>query len=188
MQNQSDTWLNTAQVAQELGLRPTEVRNLIRYKVLSAQQVSGRYLVARATLERYKSQATSSPQNRLLVTEVGLIEISIALTGAAAAIMAVVPNVVAASLFVRAAIYFVSLIVSFASLYTSLWLLGEYTEDTQRLVVKRWADSEAGVGHIWALLINRKTGGPYWLLALTLMIVSAGLTVAGGVTLIFAPR
>ncbi len=180
MQNFDDQSLTTKQVAQMLDLPLSVVRSLARSKVLPARKVNRCWCFDRSDVEKFKVQQNLAAGNRPLATDTGIVQVSIALTGAAAAIMALVPRAVGANpLFLRAGIFYVSIAVSFFCLYASLWLLGQYAEDTQRLVVERWADSEIGIGHICALLFTPSMG-PYWVLAISLIMLSVGLGLVGG--------
>lgn len=180
MQNQSDPCLGTEQVAQELGLFQSQVRVLIRAKVLDGEKLKdGRWCIRLSKLNEFKSKHFSSSQVRLLVTDPSMIEVSIGITGVYAAIMTVVPGTLESD-FLRVLIYWVSLIIGIFSLYTSLWLLGEYAQDTQGLIVAKWED-KAGIGHISALLTTPQMG-PYWIMAVSLVLLFIALGVVGYVS------
>lgn len=174
-----DEWLNTTQAAFELGFRPSKILRLIGTRALDAKKVEGRWLIQRSALENYKSGIRHVSHGGFLVSDTGIIEISIGLTGATAAIMALAPNAFSPRLApLKVLIFIISLVAGFVTLYTSLWLLGEYVEDTEHLIIKHGADSEVGWGHIRTLLTTPKMG-PYWLLAISLILLFFLLALVG---------
>jgi excisionase family DNA binding protein len=175
--NDPDPCLNTEQVALELGISKSGVRGLIRSGSLEAERLrNGHWCIRQCKLNEYKLQHPGINPSRILVRDTGMIEVSIGLTAAAAAIMTLIPPTLR-SPFLRAALYWISLVIGFVSLYASLWLLAEFAEDNQGLRVRRWEET-AGIGHIIALLTNLNMG-PYWFIAISLVLLFAVLGLAG---------
>jgi hypothetical protein len=196
-----DTWMDTKQVANALGISTRQVCELCKTGQLEgAAKHKRRWWIPRAAIDRLGLR-TQEPERdlaetiRLLAAEIegnltpqaqtpepesgSFIEISIGLTGAAAAIMTLAPSALGeVDLIGRKVVYGVSLLVGLISLYTSLWFLGKYVEDTNLSEVRRWRDSPIGSGHILSLMTNPATG-PYWLLAVSLTFLFLVLIAVG---------
>lgn len=170
----------TEEAAKELGLSPGAVRILIRSKLLDADKRSGRYFIVASEVIKFKAKYPAPSKIDLQVTDTGMIEISVGLTGVSAAIMTLIPASFGAEI-VRAVIYGTALVVGLASLYSSLWLLGEYAQDVLGLKITG-GETNAGLGHIFALLTSPDDMGPYWLTAVCLILLFVVLAVTGYVS------
>lgn len=113
----------------------------------------------------------------------GLIEASLAVTGVAAAIMALVPAALEPGSSARGWVLVCSVVVSALALYTSLWLLGRFVATAAKVPVRRWKGSSFGVDYVWALITNPAQSGPYFVLAINLGFLVLALFIAGVMTL-----
>jgi len=58
-----EEFLDTARAAQELGVTPNRVRQLIQKGQLPAKQFSGRYVIVKADLEAYRDLPPGRPHH-----------------------------------------------------------------------------------------------------------------------------
>lgn len=104
----------------------------------------------------------------------GLVEVSIALAGIAIAMAAFLPGVRSLSKELQVLVAILTGIMATSSTYTALWLLAQYCQKGK---------SPNGFKEILALLGDFSLG-PYWLLAISLLIWLVLGTLISGISLV----
>jgi len=163
----SDEWLTTKRAAEILDCSAETVRAMAHDKILSGEKVSGQWQVKKDGVERIQSLKPSAPVPELpaslppLKVDPGMVEVSMALAGIAAAIAAILPGVSGITENLKLLVAFLSGILAVFSAYSALWLLARYCLEKP---------SRTGFAEIWELLKNPERVGPYWLVALGLLV------------------
>ena len=192
----SEGRLTIRQAAERLNCPRRTVRAMLRGGLLAGEKVKGRWRVEAVRVEDLRALTTSAPPslfsrgrihrsitsraypcfpNRMqkLISlrarrsaamrdiDPGMVEVSITLAGLAGAIAALLPDMVDLMESARLLVAVGAGAVSVLSSYSALWLLARY-----RLKGK----SPEGLREIAALLSSPGKVGPYWLLALGLLV------------------
>lgn len=163
----SNEWLTPQQAAEVLGCSVETVRAMLRDGLLSGKKVKGQWRVKAVEVERLQSMKLSAlapelpPSSPLLKkVEPGMVEVSVALAGIAAAIAAILPGMTGVPEILRLLVAVLSGILAVFSAYSALWLLARYCLERE---------TPLGFGEIWALLTSPEKVGPYWFVALGLL-------------------
>jgi len=163
----SDEWLTPQQVAETLNCSVATVRAMLRDGILSGEKVKGQWQVKASGVERIQSVKSLAPAPRLpassplVKVDPGMVEVSMALAGIAAAIAAILPGVAGIAENLKLFVALLSGILAVFSAYSALWLLARYCLEKPSLL---------GFEEIWSLLTNPARVGPYWLVALGLLV------------------
>jgi len=163
----SNQWLTPKQAAEILGCSTQTIRAMLQDGLLSGEKVNGRWLAKAVEVERIKLSNASTPAHELsgpsrtLEVDPGMIEVSIALAAGAAAILTILPNLAGVPEGPKVMVLFLAGILAIYTAYTALWLLARYC-------VK--GESFLGFTEIWTLLHEPARFGPYWLLAIAVLV------------------
>lgn len=174
-----EVW-NTYKTAKRLGIKPQQVRILIRMKKLEAQKQNGRWQIIADSVKKFEQRRKTSSKKEIIVEESGMLEVSVGLTGVTAALTVLSPNSLSIPDWAKIGVYIFSAGITLSTLYTSIWFLAKYAEDKDLIEVKKWETSRIGRGHIYTLLTDVSTG-PYWLLGITLILVVFAVLLSGPV-------
>ena len=109
--------------------------------------------------EQVRALKNSAPSMASKISP-GMVEVSIALAGIAAAIATFLPGVDSLPEMLRLVVAVLAGAVAVFSAYSALWLLARYCLE---------GESTAGVSEIVALLLSPMKAGPYWFMALGLV-------------------
>jgi excisionase family DNA binding protein len=192
----SDDWLTAQQAAELLGCTDKTIRGMLRDELLRGRKLpSGEWRVSKADIESllHWSSArqltpTSEPLDSAAPVESGMVEASMALAGIAAAIAAFLSeldqNAVGDAFYFTLPTTFLSGVLAILSSYSALWLLARYyLREISRLGIEengRLSQGRAGCRPRWfatlgfeeilLLLKNPSKRGPYWFVALGLLV------------------
>jgi len=128
--------------------------------LFSGKKIKGEWCVNAVEVEWIQSIKLSAPllvppaSSSLLEVEPGMVEVSLALSGIAAAIAAILPSIPAVAENLRLFVALLAGILAVFSAYSALWLLARYCcPETKSLL---------GFKEISALLTSPERNGPYW--------------------------
>lgn len=168
----SDEWLNPQQAAECLNCPSETVRAMLRGGLLAGEKLNGRWRVKAAKVEALRVVMTSAPPPSTPVprdkVDPGIVEVTMALAGIAAAIAAFLPkaailpeSLVSLGTIMVGTVAVLAGIVAAFSAYSALWFLAWYRVE---------GESAAGLSEIKKLLFSPVDFGPYWLVAWGLLV------------------
>jgi hypothetical protein len=140
---------------------------MVRDGILLGQKVDGQWQIEADAVEQIRSVKPSTQTSGLPPSsppprvDPGMVEVSMALAGIAAAIATILSGADGIPENLRTLVALLSGIVAVFSAYSALWLLARYCLGRPSLL---------GFEEIGALLTNPASVGPYWLVALGLVV------------------
>ena len=158
----SDEWLAPQQAAEVLGCSVETVRAMLRDGLLSGKKVKGQWRVKVVEVERIQPMKPSAPvleppvSSSPLKIDPGMVEVSLALSGIAAAIAAILPGIPTMAENLKLLVALLAGVLAVFSAYSALWLLARHCcPETTSLL---------GFKEIVTLLTSPERMGPYWFL------------------------
>jgi len=158
----SNEWLTPQQAGDILGCSVETVRAMLRDGVLCGEKVKGQWRIKATEVRKPSPEPEVPVSSPLLKIDPGMMEVSIALAGIAAAIAALLPGAIGVAEGLRLFVALLAGILAIFSAYRSLWLLARYCLSEE--------NSPLGLKEIWTLLTNPARFGPYWFVTLGLVI------------------
>lgn len=174
-----DEWLTPEEVADALGCPAERVNATIQDKLRSGEDIQLHWQIKASEVERLRAwihadrtepSARTAARNKV---EAGMVEASMALTGIASALAAVLPGMKGTSESVWVAFW--AGILAVLSAYSALWLLALWWLAPD----EHEKTSPLGFKEIGSLLWSLGDAGPYWFVALGLIVWLVGSAVIG---------
>lgn len=168
----SDEWLTVQQTAELLSCPPELVRAMLRGGFLPGKKVDDPWLVKAAKVEELRAEMNQAPTTPPRVSQpevdIGMVEVTLALAGVAAAIAAILPGIGDIPKILGLAVAAVSSAVAFFSAYAALWLLARYccTGGSQ---TGKSGSKFLGIAEVVALLKSWTELGPYMFIVIGLL-------------------
>lgn len=192
-QSEIQEWYTTAEVSQRCGCGSEKIRRLVRVlkeqeKLLKTTKVSGTWTIHKDEIAIIQDEidVIEALDNEFNVQDSGLLQVTSAIALAPGTIFTLFPQNIPPAFITL--LYMGVFIISVSGLYNSLWLLGEYVEDVEKVSLKRGFDNKEGwifgLGHVLNLLFSPFRAGPYWLLGMTLLFSVAAILIFGLISLI----